>query len=259
VYDLDVAADPPGANALDRFLFETRRGFCEHIASAMAVLLRASGIPTRFVTGFGPGDRNPFTGYWEVRASDAHAWVEVLYPGAGWVPYDPTFGVPPAEPSLAERLVAPEVLAAVARFFATAIPEPVRDAVRALGRTVVSVAESWPLVVVAVALGAVAAVLLRRPGVRRRRGPRPTGAARAFVELESAMAARGHPRAEHQTAGEYLRAVRPFLGGDERADAEAIVRVFEQDRFSGERAGEEEVGRALDAARRLVGVGRGGR
>ena len=62
----------------------------------MAVLLRADGIPTRIVTGYGPGERNPFTGYYEVRSSDAHAWVEVYYPGYGWVPYDPTFGVPAA-------------------------------------------------------------------------------------------------------------------------------------------------------------------
>ena len=49
----------------------------------MAVLLRAAGVPTRIATGFGPGERNPFTGYFEVRQSDAHAWVEVLMP-EGW-------------------------------------------------------------------------------------------------------------------------------------------------------------------------------
>ena len=80
-YDLTVPREPDGVDAVDHFLFETRRGFCEHIASAMAVLLRADGIPTRIVTGYGPGERNPFTGYYEVRDSDAHAWVEVLLPG----------------------------------------------------------------------------------------------------------------------------------------------------------------------------------
>jgi hypothetical protein len=83
--------------------------------------------------------------------------------------------------------------------------------------------------------------------------------ARAFADLEDALAARGHPRAEHQTAGEYLRIVRPVLAADERADAETIVRLFELDRFSGERAGEEDVGLALKAARRLVAAGRGAR
>ena len=145
-YNLDIAPYPPGVDAVDYFLFESREGFCEHIASAMAVLLRAAGIPTRFVTGFGPGDRNPFTGYWEVRASDAHAWVEVFYQGVGWIPYDPTFGVPPADVGVADRLVAPEVLRAVGRFLSAAVPEPVREGAKALGRAVVSVARpgrSW--------------------------------------------------------------------------------------------------------------------
>ena len=95
-YDLSVPREPDGVDAVDHFLFETRRGFCEHIASAMVVLLRASGVPARIVTGYGPGRRNPLTGYWEVRGADAHAWVETLIPGAGWIAFDPTFGVPSA-------------------------------------------------------------------------------------------------------------------------------------------------------------------
>ena len=105
-YNLDVAADPPGVDSVDRFLFVTREGFCEQIASSMAVMLRTLGIPTRLVTGYGPGDRNPLTGYFEVRDSDAHAWLEVYYPQIGWVPYDPTFGVPAAAPSVASRFMA---------------------------------------------------------------------------------------------------------------------------------------------------------
>ena len=90
-YDLNVPRDPPGVDTVDRFLFVTHRGFCEQIASAMAVMLRTQGIPTRLVTGFGPGTWDPLTGYYEVKQSDAHAWLEVYYPGIGWVPYDPTF------------------------------------------------------------------------------------------------------------------------------------------------------------------------
>ncbi len=98
-YDLDVPPDPAGVDAVDHFLFVTRTGFCEQIASSLAVMLRTLGIPARLVTGYGPGERNPLTGYFEVRQSDAHAWVEVFYPGIGWVPYDPTFGVPEAAPA----------------------------------------------------------------------------------------------------------------------------------------------------------------
>jgi hypothetical protein len=187
-----------------------------------------------------------------VRASDAHAWVEVYYAGAGWMPHDPTFGVPLAAPGLGGRLVAPEVLGAIGRVLSRAVPEPIRDGARALGRAVVSAADAWPILVVALAASGAAVVLLRRRRAGRRRGPLPVGVARAFVDLEEAMAARGHPRPEHQTAGEYLRTVRPFLGADERADAETIVRLFELDSYSGVAASDPQVRAALEASARLA-------
>jgi hypothetical protein len=100
------------------------------------------------------------------------------------------------------------------------------------------------------AASAAALILLRRRA-HRSLGPSPRGAARAFAELEAAMAARGHPRADHQTAREFRRSLRPFLAADERADVDLVVRLFERDRFSGEPLTEEDVSRALEAARRL--------
>ena len=82
-YNLDIPPDPPGVDAVDEFLFVRRQGFCEHIASAMAILLRSVGIPTRFAVGFDVGSHNLLTGYYDVHESDAHAWVEVAYPGIG--------------------------------------------------------------------------------------------------------------------------------------------------------------------------------
>ena len=136
IYDLDVPADPPSVDEVDHFLFVTRRGFCEQIASSMAVMLRTLGIPTRLVTGYGPGTRNPFTGYFEVRDADAHAWLEVYYPNLGWVPYDPTFGVPAAAPGVASRFMAGPVFAAVGRFLSRVTPEPAKRAVGASIRAV---------------------------------------------------------------------------------------------------------------------------
>jgi len=75
---------------LANFLFERRKGHCEYFASAMAVMLRAVGIPSRVVTGFASGVFNPLTGWQVVRASDAHSWVEAWIPGRGWTTYDPT-------------------------------------------------------------------------------------------------------------------------------------------------------------------------
>lgn len=89
-YNADVERFPSGVDTVDYFLFNSREGYCEHFASAMAVMLRTQGIPARLVTGYAPGEFNPFTGYYEVKISDAHAWVEVFINKYGWVPFDPT-------------------------------------------------------------------------------------------------------------------------------------------------------------------------
>jgi transglutaminase-like putative cysteine protease len=88
---------PPllGQHSVDEFLFNTRRGFCEHYASAFAVLMRAAGVPTRVVTGYLGGEVNELGDYLIVRQADAHAWVEVWFPDEGWVRVDPTAAVSP--------------------------------------------------------------------------------------------------------------------------------------------------------------------
>lgn len=80
---------------VDDFLFETRRGFCEHYAGSFVVLMRAAGIPARVVTGYQGGEWNPLGEYLLVRQSDAHAWAEVWLEGRGWVRVDPTAAVSP--------------------------------------------------------------------------------------------------------------------------------------------------------------------
>ena len=89
--------EPPalGNNAMDRFLFETRRGFCEHYASAFAVMMRAAGVPSRIVLGYQGGEINRMGDYMIVRQSDAHAWTEIWLPGQGWRRVDPTAAVAP--------------------------------------------------------------------------------------------------------------------------------------------------------------------
>lgn len=96
-YTLNLTGKP-GADPLAHFLFETKAGHCEYFASAMAVMLRTLGIPSREVNGFLPGEYNDVGGDYIVRASDAHSWVEAYFPGSGWVTFDPT---PPASPQAA--------------------------------------------------------------------------------------------------------------------------------------------------------------
>jgi protein-glutamine gamma-glutamyltransferase len=80
---------------VDEFLFDTKRGFCGHYASAFAVLARAAGMPTRVVTGYQGGIYNRYADYYIVHQSNAHAWDEVWLDGRGWVRVDPTSAVAP--------------------------------------------------------------------------------------------------------------------------------------------------------------------
>ncbi|MGI8793055.1 MAG: transglutaminaseTgpA domain-containing protein [Acidimicrobiales bacterium] len=102
-YTLDIPPLPRGADAVEQYLFEDRQGFCEQIASSLVVMLRSLGIPARLAVGYTPGERNPFTGLYEVRASDAHSWAEVLFPGVGWQAFDPTAEVPLAGDYVSDR------------------------------------------------------------------------------------------------------------------------------------------------------------
>ncbi|MGE4243570.1 transglutaminaseTgpA domain-containing protein [Ramlibacter sp.] len=96
-----------GQHTADEFWFDKKEGFCEHIASAFAVLTRAMNIPTRIVTGYQGGERNPVDGYWTIRQSDAHAWTEVWLGPQGWVRVDPTEAVAPLRVGALQRLQAP--------------------------------------------------------------------------------------------------------------------------------------------------------
>jgi transglutaminase-like putative cysteine protease len=89
--------EPPalGSNSVDEFLFESRRGFCEHYASAFAVMMRAAGLPARVVLGYQGGELNPMGDYMIIRQSDAHAWTEVWLEDSGWTRADPTSAVAP--------------------------------------------------------------------------------------------------------------------------------------------------------------------
>jgi transglutaminase-like putative cysteine protease len=106
---------PPtlGADSVDDFLFNTRRGFCGHYASAFAALMRGAGIPARIVTGYQGGTFNRFANYWIVQQNRAHAWVEVWMDSQGWIRIDPTSAIDPSrvEASINDAVGADEPLA----------------------------------------------------------------------------------------------------------------------------------------------------
>ncbi|MCE5308931.1 MAG: DUF3488 and transglutaminase-like domain-containing protein [Acidobacteriales bacterium] len=93
-YTTEIEDGSP-ADPIAHFLIESRRGHCEYFASSMAVMLRYLGIPARVATGFQSGVYNPVSGWYLIRASDAHSWVEAWLGGRGWTTFDPT----PPDPS----------------------------------------------------------------------------------------------------------------------------------------------------------------
>lgn len=103
-----------GQHSADEFWFDRKEGFCEHIASSFVILMRASGIPARIVTGYQGGERNTVDDFWVVRQSDAHAWTEVWLTGQGWLRVDPTGAVAPGRIGTLQRLQAPRGVVAAA-------------------------------------------------------------------------------------------------------------------------------------------------
>ncbi len=241
-YSTDSPVPPPGADAVDHFLFETDVGFCEQFASATAVMLRTLGIPARVVAGYTPGRRNPFTGYYEVKASDAHAWIEVWFPDVGWYEFDPTFDIPPAEAQLGDVVPLAKVLGFVAEKLNALAPGSIG--------TILKTAMLVALVVV-VAVGTWIAWRKLRPA--RRRVPvtaqgLPRGAvARAFRRFEDALERRGAGRSPPETAAELLARTSTLDGGV----SEVALRAFEKESYGPEPPSEAEAQRAISEFERL--------
>lgn len=90
LYSQDIDAPPPDSDALEFFLFIQQEGYSDYFGSAMAVLLRAAGVPSRLAVGYITGEYDPEQNGYVVRESDAHAWTEVYFPDYGWLPFEPT-------------------------------------------------------------------------------------------------------------------------------------------------------------------------
>ena len=225
-YTLDAPPPPAGGDVVDHFLFTTRAGWCEPIATSMVVLLRSVGVPARFATGFQPGRRNPITGVWDVTMADAHAWVEVWVPRFGWMPFDPTGAVPAAVDPEAHvnRVPLLEVTGWMGRHAAALVPAPVRRAAASAGRSLADPRGATG----AGLLGLVAAALWWF----RRRRHRAAAVVTPFDRLTALLETEGLPREVWQTPREYVAMVslrRPDLP----AEALRTIRDDEEERRYG--------------------------
>jgi hypothetical protein len=180
-YSENIPPLPAGADTVDEFLFGNRVGFCEQISTSLAVMLRSLGIPAREAVGYVPGSYNPITDLYQVHAEDAHAWVQVWFPGYGWQNFDPTAVVPLSSPSPGSTAL--------------------HDVGSALRRI-----PPVPLVVVLAATGLVVVV------VRWRRSRPATWAERVACLTERAGRRAGRPRRPSETLGEYAALLDDLAG-----------------------------------------------
>jgi transglutaminase-like putative cysteine protease len=91
-YNDDIEAPPPDRDPVEYFLYDIRTGYCDYYATSMSVMLRSLGIPARVASGYAEGEFDPESGLFFVSERDAHTWVEVFFPGYGWIEFEPTAG-----------------------------------------------------------------------------------------------------------------------------------------------------------------------
>lgn len=255
-YNTDVSGLDCGDRSVVECFAKFKQGYCQQYASTMTILLREAGIPARFVEGFLPGERDPSTGTEIVRNSNSHAWVEVYFPGYGWVPFDPTgggiaqlgalpSGRPAASPSRTPR--------------ASAVgTDDVRDprnrpvGPSGAGSTTGGGVGSGPFIVVGILLTVVVGLLAF---LAYRRGPRGASTPDAIFGSISSLAGRfGFARRPTETVyeyagslGEVLPAVRPELETVALAKVEVAYgqRALGPDRVRALRAAQQRVRVAL--------------
>jgi transglutaminase-like putative cysteine protease len=210
-YNLTAPVPAAGVDAVDSFLFDSHQGFCEQFATAAVVLLRASGIPSRLITGYSQGDLTSEPGKRVMRGSDAHAWVQVWYPGVGWVDDDPTANAVLSDAGTAASAKPSESASPSpsASPSASVSPEAARPASGHRGQSL----PGGRLGLAALLVGALAlaqlmvAIRRRRARARPKGSPAPRGAAggpvlQAYLRLDAALTAAGSGRAPDETPRE---------------------------------------------------------
>lgn len=238
-YSLEAPLSPKGVDVVDHFLFESRQGWCEQIASSLVVMARVVGIPARLATGYAPGEWDSAGSRFIVRERDAHAWAEVWFPDQGWVPFDPTAQVP---------------LAGTAEAAAGASARDWRDVFG-----IVLVVVGMIALVFQPALGLAARMLewLRH----RRRASRMTAGSwelRAARRLERLGTLHGRPRDQAESLTRYGRDI-SSTSGDERFGT--VGETLDRALFGGQREADPVAGQRTSGAAEpaSTAAARGGR
>ncbi|HEX4403342.1 MAG TPA: transglutaminaseTgpA domain-containing protein [Polyangia bacterium] len=263
-YTLRLPRPAPDLDPVESFLFETPAGHCEYFASAAALLLRAAGVPTRYVNGYLGGEWNDVGHYVAVRDNRAHSWIEAFTPDAGWVRVDAT----PPLPAVAHTGRLRQVLDALdfrwSRWIVGYDLGRQLDLLRRLGRhfpvglraAPLPRVPGWLVVVVVVALASAAASRVSRTRAPGRLFARPARTSDAPVERLydracARLAAAGMPRARAETPREYAARV-AAAGRDSAATLVELTELYAAARF-GQHSASPEALRRL--GRQLPGLG----
>jgi transglutaminase-like putative cysteine protease len=252
-YSTDISDVPCGELSIVDCFAVHRQGFCEYYASTMAMMLRELDIPARFVEGFLPGRRDLASGVSRVANNDAHAWVQVYFPGYGWIDFDPTGGNRSAlEPLPSGRPEATPVASpsatGVIRPLESELPDRSEPDDSDAGAVPGSGGSSGPLIVMAILLavvvGAVAAVAWRR-------GPRGPVTADGAYGMVTRLASRfGFGPRPNQTIYEYAGALAEVLPAA-RPELETVAQAKVEVVYGGRDLGPDRLAALREAQRRL--------
>lgn len=245
-YSQQIDGPAPGQDGVDYFLFESKEGYCDYYASAMVTMLRAVGVPARYVRGFSLGEQDK--GVFHVLSNNAHAWPEVFFPGYGWIEFEPTAAQPvivrpspredlqgprdtPREENDAERLGDREDMFGRGTYIPAPTPTP-EPFIHQVGRF-----SGWILGLLALVTLVVTLFVSRR----RRQRAGFSVAEWTYASLVTWVRRLFHlsPLA-HQTPYEYAAVVNDALGREQPA-VEQIADYYVQERFGGKTVPGEQI------------------
>jgi hypothetical protein len=251
-YDADVRDMGCGELSIVDCFALSKRGYCEYYATTMAMMLRELGIPARYVKGFLPGTKEPNTPEYRVENQDAHAWVQVYFPGHGWITFDPTGGgqaalTPlPSGPPEASATPGPSASAGI-----TLRPDETAPFEEGFGGSVTPTDRGnpvGPFIVIAILLAIIVSALA---AVAWRRGPRgPVTPDDAYGMVTRFASRLGFAPRPNQTVYEYAGALADILP-DARPQLEVVAQAKVEVAYGGRRLTEDRLAALRDAQRRL--------
>jgi hypothetical protein len=232
-YSLETSGPPAGVSPVEDFLFNTKKGYCEHYATSMVMMLRSLGIPSRIVAGYYGGEKNEYGGYIIVRQSSAHSWVEALM-GGRWERFDPT-PESPVKPPATLALFIDSLQLNWSRYVVGFSSADQREIVRGLSMpfrlkrpSVFAVPDLKMLLYGAASIALLCLVLyLFFQMVRIRKYGFVT---EKYLAFRRVMRKRGISMKQSMTAGEIKKMALP-LGAS--VDIEDFLRMYEEHRFGG--------------------------